>query len=487
MKIRWLESLLNRIRLAWIGLVSKIKGVFSRNNKNDVPSANDNTESQEEVQAGNLEGTQQPEQNKIVEEDDVVSELDEEEELEEEWQGVLAGLDMVESAWSELISKAQSLFPLGNKEELHQYEEVDVLPGREMLQSAWSWVTLQAQRLFSLSNEEETQNRVVENIKNNRDNSGPKQDEGNAVKNVEKNMHAQVIYANDKFYSAKNNLQEAGELTDHENTFAIALYDLKIIKHPDAGVSPDSGIFNKLTGLQFIDGKCVVKLVQGNGESSHIRLFTPCFFGKHRQESVDDLLQYTDKEGKTHSPDFVMLLDKSDNINLEPTNLGWGVSRAWSYIKASEAEKSTRITPTLFPTFEIELSEEQGKQTLNFVLKQAAVPDIMEDLKKEKPTLRRILAIPFSKGFIMSWVNSILDAVMIAPKGTNGEKVTNFHLRDVFMNGTILNESQKQTNAELNGQQRAAENSDQQHTQAENLDTQVKHAHIERAGEGRVH
>ncbi|WP_188153140.1 hypothetical protein [Wolbachia endosymbiont of Pentalonia nigronervosa] len=398
-------------------------------------------------------------------------------------------LNRVRLAWTDLIAKVKSLFSLSNKNNVPPDTSANdhtKSKGKET-----QVINLENKRDNIVSElDEEVFYDAVETLSDNLED--PKQNEDDdeqivwydAVENIEENVNAQVIYAGDKFYSANKDLQEVDTITDHEKTFAVALYGLEIT--PASGVILNSGMLNKLTDLQFIDGKCVVNFGQVSAESSNIRLFMPFFFKNRTQMSTRDLFQYRDKNGVIRMPDVVILINQSDNINLEPTNLGWGVSRAWSHIKASEAEKSTRITPTLFPTFEIELSEEQGKQTLNFVFKQAAVPDIMEDLKKEKPTLRRILAIPFSKGFIMSWVNSILDAVMTAPKGTNGEKVTNFHLRDVFMNGTILNESQKQTNAELNGQQQAAENPDQQHTQAENLDTQVKHAHIEQAVQGRA-
>jgi len=203
---------------------------------------------------------------------------------------------------------------------------------------------------------------------------------------------------------------------------------------------------------------------------------------RNNQESLHELLQYTDKEdkstgkeGKKHIPSMVILVDKPESINLEPTNLGGWDNFIWSRIKDSEAKKSTRITQTLFPTFKIGLSEQQ--QNLKFVLKQAAIPDIIEDLKKEKPTLRYILKIPFAQNVFMSSIHTILDAVMVAPQGTK-EKVADFHIRDVLMNGTVLNELRERTN----GQEANSSHSNGQQTGKPNLQcTRIEHVQVEHA------
>lgn len=467
-----IRSLFNRARLAWIGLISKVKSVFSLSNgvsayattnrQNDIP--NDQIEEAQDIEHDTAPG------NLADEGDDVVSELDEEE--EEVFYDAIETLDEGE------IEDPKPNEVKQNNDELED-EQQDALEGLDSMKSLWSWITSKAQILFSLSNEEETQNIVVENVKNNRDNSDleyPEQDEANAVGKAKKNMNAQARYADNHLLSTKNSLQAVDKITK-KSTFAIVLYDHEIKERPDDNVDN-----YKLTDLQFIDGKCVSKLGQLGVEFVHIRLFMPFFFKNRIEMSVNDLFQYKDKNGVIHTPSVVILLDQSESINLALENLGRAASLVWSYVEASEIEKSTRITPTLFRTFTIGLSEEQGKQILNFVLKQAAVPDIMENLKKEKPTIRRILTIPLSKRFIMSWVNSILDAVMVAPKGTNGEKVANFHVRDVLMNGTMLNDLQKQTNgqeassSQLNAQQ--IEKPDLQHAR-------VEHANIEQVMEGR--
>jgi len=368
-------------------------------------------------------------------------------------------LNRVRLAWTDLIAKVKSLFSLSNKNNVPPDTSANdhtKSKGKET-----QVINLENKRDNIVSElDEEVFYDAVETLSDNLED--PKQNEDDeqivwydAVENIEENVNAQVIYAGDKFYSANKDLQEVDTITDHEKTFAVALYGLEIT--PASGVILNSGMLNKLTDLQFIDGKCVVNFGQVSAESSNIRLFMPFFFKNRTQMSTRDLFQYRDKNGVIRMPDVVILINQSDNINLEPTNLGKFGNLIWDKIKASEAEKSTRITPTLLPTFEIGLSEEQGKQILNFVLKQAAIPDIIEDLIDEKPTLRNIfntipgiryLARQFLIPRFMSCLNSMLDAVMIAPKETNGEKVANFHVRDVLMNGTVLNELQKQTNGQ---------------------------------------
>ncbi|VVC31094.1 Hypothetical protein CINCED_3A024325 [Cinara cedri] len=369
-------------------------------------------------------------------------------------------LNRVRLAWTDLIAKVKSLFSLSNKNNVPP--DTSANDHTKSKEKETQVINLENKRDNIVSElDEEVFYDAVETLSDNLED--PKQNEDDdeqivwydAVENIEENVNAQVIYAGDKFYSANKDLQEVDTITDHEKTFAVALYGLEIT--PASGVILNSGMLNKLTDLQFIDGKCVVNFGQVSAESSNIRLFMPFFFKNRTQMSTRDLFQYRDKNGVIRMPDVVILINQSDNINLEPTNLGKFGNLIWDKIKASEAEKSTRITPTLLPTFEIGLSEEQGKQILNFVLKQAAIPDIIEDLIDEKPTLRNIfntipgiryLARQFLIPRFMSCLNSMLDAVMIAPKETNGEKVANSHVRDVLMNGTVLNELQKQTNGQ---------------------------------------
>ncbi|GHM58962.1 MAG: hypothetical protein sL5_10750 [Candidatus Mesenet longicola] len=55
-------------------------------------------------------------------------------------------------------------------------------------------------------------------------------------------------------------------------------------------------------------------------------------------------------------------------------------------IKKSETEKSSRIPKALLPTFTVKL---EG-QNINFSIEKNAIPQSMEDLKDEKPTIQAI-------------------------------------------------------------------------------------------------
>ncbi|VVC38971.1 Hypothetical protein CINCED_3A018854 [Cinara cedri] len=389
-----IKSLFNRAKSAWIDLMAKVKSLFARSNKNNAPldiSTNDDTQIQEkEAQAGHLEN----------ERDYTASELDEE-----------LFYDAVETL-SEL-DEGETL----NLEDPRQNEDDDE-------QIIWH----------------------------------------DAVENIEENVNIQLIYGGNKFYSANKDLQEVDKITDHEKTFAIALFDHKTTKHPDVGASLDGGILNKLTDFQFINGKCALKFGQLGVEFGHIRLFMPFFFEKRTQISPHDLFQYTDKDDKKHTPSIVMLLDKPESFNLDPTfasaeELGWGYTKtkvkffdyicttAWNHIKESEANKSTRISSTMLPTFTMNLLEGQN---LSLSINQGSISDIMEDLRKEKSTVNMVYYLAGSLFSLI--INCIIDKV------TSKQEKTNFHIRDILMNGTMINELQKQTNgqgassSELNGQ-----------------------------------
>ncbi|WP_265036192.1 hypothetical protein [Wolbachia endosymbiont (group A) of Anomoia purmunda] len=161
----------------------------------------------------------------------------------------------------------------------------------------------------------------------------------------------------------------------------------------------------------------------------------PFYFESKKQESIECLFQYINKNGNASTPSIVMLLDKPDSINLSP-NFKWTeciYHFVWDKIKESETKKSSRIPKTLFSTFTVELSEGQN---LNFSINNDAIPESMENLKDEKPTIKAILAIPGVSSIIGNIVNDILDKVI------GKKEKASFRIRDILIDGKIMNKLQ---------------------------------------------
>ncbi|OJH31628.1 MAG: hypothetical protein ABOJ95_000701 [Wolbachia endosymbiont of Armadillidium vulgare] len=123
------------------------------------------------------------------------------------------------------------------------------------------------------------------------------------------------------FYSAKN-LRRVQEFINHSNTFAIAIFEHSVNKL--------SGHYNdgnyQLASLQLSNDResraCTLNLESKQSSikisSNHMRLWMPFYFESKKQESIDYLFQYRNKNGDISTPGIVMLLEKPDSINLNP-------------------------------------------------------------------------------------------------------------------------------------------------------------------------
>lgn len=254
-----------------------------------------------------------------------------------------------------------------------------------------------------------------------------------------KKQHAEKekkVYENDKLYSV-NDLQEVTEFTGHENTFATAIFEYSV-----DGQSKNNNDSYQLIGLELNtneESKACTLNLQGKQSnikisSDHLRLYMPFFFADKKQKSIDELFQY-EKNGTTSMPSVVLLLEKPDNINLNPDFGSSFISnKIWQMIKDSETRESTKITKALFPTFAVEL---EG-QNINFSVNKDAIPQSMEALKDEKPAIRAILAIPGISSLVAGIISNILNKI------TSEVEKTSFRIKDVLISGRVINELQVQ-------------------------------------------
>ncbi|XGA08414.1 MAG: hypothetical protein U0X86_000642 [Wolbachia endosymbiont of Xenopsylla cheopis] len=243
-------------------------------------------------------------------------------------------------------------------------------------------------------------------------------------------------YKNDKFYNV-NGLQEVTKFTDHENTFAAAMFECSVDKQ-----SRNNNDGYQLTRLELKSDKdsrgCTLNFQNKQSSikfsSDHLRLYMPFFFADKKQMSIDELFQY-EKNDTTSTPGIVILLEKPDSINLNP-NFVWNFiyNKVWGMIKDGETKKSTEIPKALFPTFTVELEE----QNINFSIDKNAIPQSMEDLKDEKPTIGKILQIPGASSLVTEIISNILDKI------TNKVEKTSFRIKNVLICGKIINELQVQ-------------------------------------------
>ncbi|KLT22897.1 hypothetical protein wVul_0100 [Wolbachia endosymbiont of Armadillidium vulgare str. wVulC] len=86
----------------------------------------------------------------------------------------------------------------------------------------------------------------------------------------------------------------------------------------------------------------------------------------------------------------------------------------------------------MFPTFTIKLSE---GQSLSLSINKNAIPESIKNLKDEKSTIKT-LEIPCVSSIFGNIVNDILDKVI------GKKEKTSFHIRDILINGKIINELQ---------------------------------------------
>ncbi|WP_339045893.1 hypothetical protein [Candidatus Mesenet endosymbiont of Agriotes lineatus] len=166
----------------------------------------------------------------------------------------------------------------------------------------------------------------------------------------------------------------------------------------------------------------------------------PFFLAGKKQTSIDKLFQY-EKNGATSTPSIVILLERPDSMNLNPSFenyyfIGRSLlyNRVWKIIKDGETKKSTEIPKALFPTFTVELE----KQNINFSVNKDAIPQSVKDLKDEKPTINTILAIPGMSSVVTGIIGNIIDKI------TSKVEKTSFCIKDVLICGKIINDLQVQ-------------------------------------------